>query len=635
MKKINYIGVALLAVLSACSDEEIENQPVNVNKYEVTATIRAVEPSTRMLDADLRNTFQAGDEILIGWQGSDTYHYTYDNGTGKFKGKVEEGSIWTVLSGLSSPTVDIYSWYGTTPEDKLPLPGATLSVSADQSSNNSFLSSLYMAAHQRIAPSDASLNFVFSQLMARVTLTVSIIDPLVEQMDVMNAKACLMDMRTNSKLGIDADANYMLKVPDIETRQDLKMCSTWSDQQAFSIQFKCLFPPQTLDKYKKIVITLGNGKEYVCRLSKEITLKGGQNATITASLKASEDAVLKPVITKVENVFMSAYSGNRIFAQIENNDGTYSYRIFEKQADGSWSNGEIVYNDEAGTTELPDGKSATKTRPLSSIELCGDYGVLGFGKNNSDTYFIKKSKTTGKWFCAAGPMPYKGYAVAISDNFLISGDNYSNSYIYPIDKEGNITSGKSFPIGGYKLSLTDNVVAGSAGVFQYNVVTDKWDKIISYPLGAQESRAATDGKKVILQQTSGVVNVRIYDIKTRKEEPWEGDRAKASCGRPVAIYGDYALTCVRPEDNNSYGYIDICYRNPETGKWKIVNPQDGHFFDLIKAWNPAIDLKTNISNSLGEVFLKGYRALITWDGNSYFIENLDEMVQNWMKEHPE
>lgn len=38
MKKINYIGVALLAVLSACSDEEIENQPVNVNKYEVTAT---------------------------------------------------------------------------------------------------------------------------------------------------------------------------------------------------------------------------------------------------------------------------------------------------------------------------------------------------------------------------------------------------------------------------------------------------------------------------------------------------------------------------------------------------------------------------------------------------------------------
>ena len=65
MKKINYIGVALLAVLSACSDEEIENQPVNVNKYEVTATIRAVEPSTRMLDADLRNTFQAGDEILI------------------------------------------------------------------------------------------------------------------------------------------------------------------------------------------------------------------------------------------------------------------------------------------------------------------------------------------------------------------------------------------------------------------------------------------------------------------------------------------------------------------------------------------------------------------------------------------
>lgn len=395
-----------------------------------------------------------------------------------------------------------------------------------------------MAAHQRIAPTDVSLNFVFEHLMARVTLSVSIIDPLVEQTDVMNASACLTDMRTNSKLDTDIDKNYVLAAPDgsTETRQALKMYSTWSDQTPFSIQFKCLFPPQTLSKDKKIIITLGNGKEYVCRLSKDIALEGGKNAAITAKLKASEDAVLKPVITVIPNAASSCYSGNRIFASIEKEDGTYCLRVFNKQADGTWGAGETVYEDENGVTEFPNG-----------------------------TY----------------------------------------------------TAYKRVGMSGYKLSMAGNILASNSGVFQYNANTQQWDFLFTCYGNGQ--RVATDGKRVIFQNGTDKAQIKIYNITTRKEEAWNGTAAEAGVGKPIAIYEDYALA-------GGKDWLNICYRKPETGKWGIINP-DGNFLEMMKHWNPALTI-TQLDGIL--ISLKGTRAMITSDNVTYFVENIDEMVKDWL-----
>lgn len=77
-----------------------------------------------------------------------------------------------------------------------------------------------------------------------------------------------------------------------------------------------------------------------------------------------------------------------------------------------------------------------------------------------------------------------------------------------------------------------------------------------------------------MQEGTGDSDVHIYNVATRQEEGWDGPKARAAVGKPVAIYGDYALAGTATK-------LSICYRNPATGKWSIINP-DGGFLEMMK-----------------------------------------------------
>ena len=72
--------------------------------------------------------------------------------------------------------------------------------------------------------------------------------------------------------------------------------------------------------------------------------------------------------------------------------------------------------------------------------------------------------------------------------------------------------------------------------------------------------------------------------------------------------------------------INICYRDPGTGKWSIINP-DGGFLEMMKHWDPSITL-TEISGE--NLVIKGTRAMIVSSGSSFFIENIDKMVEDYL-----
>ncbi|MCS2954811.1 hypothetical protein NXY21_17760 [Bacteroides thetaiotaomicron] len=133
-------------------------------------------------------------------------------------------------------------------------------------------------------------------------------------------------------------------------------------------------------------------------------------------------------------------------------------------------------------------------------------------------------------------------------------------------------------------------------------------------------RVATDGKRVIMQEGTGDSDVHIYNVATRQEEGWDGPKARAAVGKPVAIYGDYALAGTATK-------LSICYRNPATGKWSIINP-DGGFLEMMKKWDKSITI-TEINGQ--NITMKGTRAMIAGtEMGSIFIENIDKMVEDYL-----
>ena len=108
-------------------------------------------------------------------------------------------------------------------------------------------------------------------------------------------------------------------------------------------------------------------------------------------------------------------------------------------------------------------------------------------------------------------------------------------------------------------------------------------------------------------------------METHLEEAWDGAKARAAQSRPIGIYGNYALA-------GTTTAINICYRDPGTGKWSIINP-DGGFLEMMKHWDPSITL-TEISGE--NLVIKGTRAMIVSSGSSFFIENIDKMVEDYL-----
>lgn len=191
-------------------------------------------------------------------------------------------------------------------------------------------------------------------------------------------------------------------------------------------------------------------------------------------------------MTAIPDARNSAFSGNRLICIINAGNGEYRYRVYDKQPDGSWGEGVPVYEDEEGTIEFPTKTYSSILRTGADVGISGDYIVIAAdnGNNNNSTYFIKKSKNTGKWYCANGRIQGHGYSVCISEDFLVSGNHvstgsYANrSYIYPIDENGNLGTVQDTPSGisAYKSSIYGSVLATNSGVYEYDPNQKKWVK---------------------------------------------------------------------------------------------------------------------------------------------------------------
>ena len=629
MKKYQILITGLLLLLSAsCTDETERGEALHSGDFRVTASIEYTGVMSRVADRNDRTSFTKNDEILIGWNGSASYKYRYSGTNSTFApDAAADRKLWTELLNTSS-TVNVYAWYGTM-SSNLPAVGASVSIPQDQTSESKLLSAICMAAHQSASSTTNTFDFTFHHLTARLFLSVDIVDPTVTQPDVMWATARINHVYANGTIATDASNAYQLSVPDDKAgTQSIRMKQSWSDQEVFHLDFECLLPPQTLGEGQNITITLANGKEYVCSISSGLTLAAGQKTTLKATLKAEENSTFEPKLTVIPNAANSAFSGNRLICAIKNPSTTeLRYRVYDLQPDGSWGEGVPVYEDEQGVTEFPTDKYKKALYSCQGVDMFRDYAVVSCMKDNYSTYFIKKSKKTGKWYCANGEIQGWGYSVCISNEFLVSGNDigsnhppYSRSYIYPIDEDGNLGEVQDTPngIAAYKCSIYGDVLATNNGIYTYNRNTGIWDKWAPY---SGQHRVATDGKRVIMQNGNGTASVLIYNVEKKQAESWEGSTAQAATSKPVAIYGDYALAGL------STG-ITICRRNPETGKWKIVG-SSGKFLDMMKHWDPSITI-TQINGE--NLSMKGTRAMIVdWrSGKSFFIENIDKMVEDYL-----
>ena len=553
--------------------------------------------------------------------------------TGRLRPGVDPASdanreLWTGLLNASS-TKEVYAWYGTM-SSTLPAVGTNISIPPDQTSDSKMLSAICMAAHQSASSTTNTLDFTFHHLTARLFISVDVVDDIVMQEDVMGATARLNRIYTAGNVATDTSSKeYLLNVPtDKAGTGSIRMNRSWSDQEAFHLDFECLLPPQILGEEQNVTIILANGKEYDCHVSADLTLAAGQKTILTAELKASESSTFQPKLTTIPNA-TSAFSGNRLFCAIKDNStDEFSYHIYDLQPDGSWGEGVLVYEDEAGTTPFPTNQYKSILKKSPAIDISGDYVVVSAdtGNNNNSTFFIKKSKTTGKWYCANGQIQGHGYSVCISNDFLVSGNHvnsgsaYNHAYIYPIDEDGNLGAVQDSPagIGAYKCSIYGNILATNTGVYEYDESDGGWKKLFNTAYGKTQ-RVATDGKRVIAQDGSSISDVRIYNVETHLEEAWDGAKARAAQSRPIGIYGNYALA-------GTTTAINICYRDPGTGKWSIINP-DGGFLEMMKHWDPSITL-TEISGE--NLVIKGTRAMIVSSGSSFFIENIDKMVEDYL-----
>ena len=624
MKKYQILIAGLLLLSASCTDET-ERCEQNNGNFRVTATVENTGTMSRVADRNDRTTFTEGDAILIGWNGSASYKYLCSGTNNLFAPNANtDHALWSELLKKSVTAVDVYAWYGTM-NSTLPAVGTSIAIPKDQTSDSKLLSAICMAAHQSVSSTTNTLNFTFHHLTARLFLSVDIVDPMVTQTDVMGATARINHIYADATITTDATDEYQLSVPDDKAgTKSIQMKQSWSDQEVFHLDFECLLPPQTLGEGQNVTITLVNGKEYVCSISSGLSLAAGQKTTLSATLKADENSTFKPKLTTIPDAANSAFSGNRLICAIKNTStGEHRYRVYDMQPDGSWGEGVLVYEDEEGTIEFPTQKYSSILKNAWQIDMYGDYAVIGTNIDNNSTYFIKKSKNTGKWYCSDGEIQGGGYSVCISNEFLFSGNAtgtyHDHSYIYPIDEGGNLGAVQDTRIGGFKSSIYGNILATSNGVYEYNMDTRQWEKLFDY---GTNRRVATDGKRVIIQEGPNESNIHIYNVATHVEEGWDGARPKAGVGKPVAIYGDYALA-----GNNNNG-ITLCYRNPATGKWKIIKSAGG-FLAMMKHYDPSITI-TQING--GNISMKGTRAMIVDENlsTSFFIENIDKMVEDYL-----
>ncbi|WP_455666195.1 fimbrillin family protein [Phocaeicola sp.] len=649
-----YAILGLVALTTACRQEQEELEaPASPAAHSVTASIVEVSPiSPRMTDSDKQTTFEVGDAIRIGWSGmsGSPYQYTYTGENSLFAPKTDaDKGLWAALTANTNANVDIYGWYGSLPNGgAMPAANAEITLPTDQNTENNYTKSLFLSAHQQVSRTADNLNFNFKHLVAYLRINLESKDGTITQDDILSSTIDIEGIHHQATVSTGTTGSEWELTPKENTTATQRMMllsSSWSVENPFNISHQCYLIPQTLTSDNKIVITLGNGRVFTCSLSTGLELKAGERNELTITLKSGDGYEIVPTISIFKDALVSSYSGNRILAIMNNEGGqgaTCYLQVYDKQADGSWLASNVYENEEGGVI-FPNGQGDFfKTRKAGLIDIYGDYGVVGYGSAPSDgkdkgkgTFFVKKSKKTGKWYVAAGPLMEMGYAVAINQHFLLSGrsDEKSPTYAYIIDDNGEITNpaGKDIGINGFKLYLAENgILTGHNGVYQMSIVNGVPKATNLNISRLTRNKMATDGHRVIAMVDNGKLNTNalIYNLESSSFEEFT-EPMIAGDGRPVGIYDRYALI-----GNSTIGALVLYYFN-DAGKWQPIGDKktDGKtdpqsFLKLAKKYNKELKDVDKLNGS--NVFLKGTRALVSSDGVTYFIEHIDQMVADWL-----
>lgn len=642
MKKQN-LYLLLFSILAACTDIDTTQVGAGNADHQVTACIRSISCGPRVSDDKTQTTFQTGDPILIGWEAIAAYRYSYSGSEGLFTPADNNAKdLWSKLIENGSNKVDVYAWYdpdATSSSGTLPADNSTLSVKTDQSTEENYMSGLYMAAHKQVEATASTLDFTFKHLVSRIRLSIDFNDKAIEESDIQDA-VVKMRLHASASIGKDQTSkDYQLTVPSSPSgpADDITFFTT-TEVGTSHLDCICLLPPQKLDEKNPITIVLGKGKEYTCTLDKSLTLSAGQEVVLSIDIKTEGTDIYKPVVTIIPKTVASSYYGNRLLCVKQEADGSYRLYVYEKQADDSWGNPMTIY-------ESLDGGNALSLSSFYCLDICRDYVAVGTNQSTEGKiYFCKRDKSTGKWYKSAGPIDRSSYAIVINEHFLVAGASGRDVTIYPITEIGeldlkNATQTNKFA--GFKLRLADNdIVCSSTSLYQLTLNKDgKVDVDQKAAFNDVRRASSSDGKKVILQ-TDGNKVIKIHNLDTGKDENIDNPPT-AGVGLPVAIYGDYALAGGGADDDsgNSFNgrqvnWLVLLYYNGT--KWIRIGAVDDpdSFLKLLKTYTSDETIQNVTSLAGTGIVMKGTRASITSGGVTYFVENIDKIVDAWLTDNP-
>ncbi|MCD7924079.1 MAG: fimbrillin family protein [Bacteroides sp.] len=636
MKK--YLVYLLLPMaLAACTDSDDGAMEGDTPKdkyadYQITGSISPIHTTARVVDGEMETKFQENDMMLIGWKHSSggTYSgYAYKYGSDeKFAPNDGDASaLWTGLDG-ENDNVDVYAWYSKGIDNNSTIPvGTTISVSEDQSTEAEYTSNIYLAAHASyIKGTTTSLQFGFSHLMARLKLSIDFNDKGISTSDMINTKVTTQ-LYTSATLQENATGTN--KYLELVSPTDSKAITMLAQGAAgsYHLDCTCLLPPQTLTTHSAIItITLGNGKEYTCTLSKDLVLKAGEEAKLSIDITVEGTSVYEPVVTVIPQTDLCSYSGNRLITG--NSNKTVS--IYDKQADGSWGTPALVYESLESTKPL----QLTGSYYIRVVDLYKDYAGLATSVNtephsaaNDIAYFCKRDKVTGKWYVNKKLENTPCYSLVLNNDFFLYGPDGGNSTAIPISESGELLTDYKKDlsgISGFKLCLAENNVFCTGNYLgRIRLGTD--NKPTVDPIKTFDTfRCFTDGKRLIGQKDN--VNIFIYNINTGKNDIMENP-IKVSAGRPVVIYEDYALA-------GGVGSLVLYYF--EGTKWiRLGESNDGNsFLKILQKYVPSDQIKNLQSLDGGNLMMKGTKVSIVSKNITYFVENIDQIVKQYLADNP-
>lgn len=649
MKKYAIYFLWLPMLVASCTDVNELPTPAADAYHRVTASISSVSASSRVAIDGQKTAFTDKDPIGIGWQyGGNSYQYQYAYSAAKEMFAAAESDnnkdLWSNLIKAGSNQVDIYAWYGKLPASAdgtstmaLPADDSSISVEGDQSVEENYLSSLYMAAHIKAAGTANNLDFEFKHLVSRIRLTVNFTDGGLKAEDIEGAVVKMSSLKVGATVGKGTNSDYQLTATD--GTSDITMYTVRTDAAEGGLpglEANCLVPSQTLTTANKITITLKNGKQYTCSLSKGLALDAGRMVTLVATVNAVEVDMNVLTITVIPNTEVCSFWGNLLITS--NSDKSVS--VYEKLSDGTWGAPSYVYTSTDFNTQLKLPKAIT-----TSIDICGTYAGLsrsdvedGDSGNDDILYLFRKDAETGNWYVSETRDNTPAYGLVMNEHFIAYGPGAGNASVVPIE-DGKLGTAITTNVASYKLSIADNdILCGKQEVGK--LTKDEkggvtYTQIKSFAVqGVTYMRCFTDGIRVI-QQYDGSSGFSIYKIKEDNsgvEEETVINAIQTGSGRPVVVSGIYALAgkeTAKSGTNKSPALVMYYF---DGSVWQRLGKSDDtqSFLHILQRYAPINEIKDLQSFEGNRLTMKGTNVSIVNNKITYFIENIDKIVEQYL-----